>query len=294
MAKYDRRILIPYLRDVCCVEMLCQKLEQDIQHARSESANYAYWANQEYKDPEAPSWENYAASNSDLIRGIIMLIVFGGPGLLLLGFFPVLGIIGIGLGVLMFMLEYKNQQDSNEIAEKIYYEKVKEYKQECATQKSYRESKSMWRENAQQWKNQENDLIRKLREAKALRNRVYSVNIIPARYRNIHAAYYLYDFFSTCRETDLEKTIQTMLLDEIIQKMDELIRQNQEIILNQRMQMAMQERQNRDIAENHRQEMKRLASMERNQELQMDYQNMIARNQEVTNFFLAADYLRKR
>ncbi|MBR2047546.1 MAG: hypothetical protein IJ960_03020 [Oscillospiraceae bacterium] len=76
--------------------------------------------------------------------------------------------------------------------------------------------------------------------------------------------------------------------------MDELIRQNQEIILNQRMQMAMQERQNRDIAENHRQEMKRLASMERNQELQMDYQNMIARNQEVTNFFLAADYLRKR
>lgn len=179
-------------------------------------------------------------------------------------------------------------------AEKRYNEAVECHKKECAKQRANRESKPRWRENAQQWKNQENDLIRKLREAKALRNRVYSVNIIPARYRNIHAAYYLYDFFSTCRETDLEKTIQTMLLDEIIQKMDELIRQNQEIILNQRMQMAMQERQNRDIAENHRQEMKRLASMERNQELQMDYQNMIARNQEVTNFFLAADYLRKR
>lgn len=60
------------------------------------------------------------------------------------------------------------------------------------------------------------------------------------------------------------------------------------------MQMAMQEQSNRMIAENHRNEMKRLASMERNQEIQMDYQNMIARNQEVMNFFLAADYLRKK
>ena len=92
----------------------------------------------------------------------------------------------------------------------------------------------------------------------------------------------------------MEKTIQTMLLDEIIQRLDKLIVQNQEIILNQRMQMAMQEQSDRMIAENHRREMKRLASMERNQELQMDYQQMIARNQEVTNFFLAAEYLRKR
>lgn len=132
-----------------------------------------------------------------------------------------------------------------------------------------------------------------MKEAEKLRSDTYSVNIIPSRYRTIHAAYYLYDYFESGRETDLDKIIQTMLLDEIIPRMDKLIMQNQEILLNQRRQLALQEQQNRAIAKNHREQMRRIARMERNQELQLDYQRMIERNQEVTNFFLAADYLER-
>lgn len=29
MANYKREILVPYLRDVCTIEMLCQKLERE-------------------------------------------------------------------------------------------------------------------------------------------------------------------------------------------------------------------------------------------------------------------------
>lgn len=182
--------------------------------------------------------------------------------------------------------ENERTERKNQEAEENYYRWCENYKKNIAqlplTQKQLQDKQQYLY-----------TLNNRLRAAQKLRSDVYSVNIIPSRYRNIHAAYYLYDFFNSARETDLEKVIQTMLLDEIIQRLDRIIAQNEEIMLNQRMQLAMQERQNKMIAEHHREEMKSIARMEKNQQLQLDYQDMIAKNQMVTNFFLEADYLRK-
>lgn len=123
---------------------------------------------------------------------------------------------------------------------------------------------------------------------------MYGVNIIPNKYRNPHAAYYLFDYFNSCRENDLDKVIQTMLLDDIIKRLDHIIAQNEEILLNQRYQIALQEGQNHMIAENHREQMLAIARMEANQQLQTDYQQMIVQNQAVTNFFLTYDFLTKK
>ena len=293
MASYDRRVLIPYLQDVCAAEMLCRKLEREIQLSSEEAYKYTSWANGKYDDPKAPASADYAVDDSDTIGGIVALIVFGGPGLLLLQFLPLLGFAGIAMGVFMLWTQISDQREREAHAERRYNEAMEAHRRRVAIQKSNRESIPKWREEAKKWEDKGKNLEEKLREAKKLRSDTYSVNIIPSRYRSIHAAYYLYDYFNTCRESDLDKIIQTMLLDEIIQRMDKLIIQNQEIILNQRMQLALQETQNRTIADNHREEMQRLARMESNQERQLDYQRMIEVNQEMTNFFLAADYIER-
>ena len=291
MASYDRGILIPYLQDICAAEMLCRKLEQEIQLSTEEANKYTSWANGRYDNPKAPNPENYATDNNELTGGIVSLIIFGGPGLLLLPGLPFLGIVGIAMGVFMLVSSISEQREKDARAEQAYSEAMEKHRKQVAIQKSYRESIPWWREEAKKWEEKGTYLKEKLEEAKKLRNDAYSVNIIPSRYRSVHAAYYLYDYFNTCRENDLDKVIQTMLLDEIIQRMDKLIIQNQEIILNQRMQLAMLESQNQMLAENHREEMKQLARMETNQERQLDYLHMIEANQEVTNFFLAVDYI---
>ena len=296
MANYDRRILVPYLRDVCCTELLCRKLGEDLVSYQAEANKYTQWANGSYEDPKYPNRMAYSSGEEDVTAPTLVGAGFCVAGLMLFSI-PHLGIIlGIGailFGLLMLFVCWAESSEANKKVDERYKAALESYNKQIEQNKSWRESRPAWRATAQRWREKENKARADLQSARLLRNKLYAVNVIPSRYRNIHAAYYLFDYFSSGRETDLDKIIQTMLLDEIIQRMDKLIVLNQQILLNQRRQIALQEGQNRAIAENHRREMEHLARMERNQELQLDYQYMIERNQEVTNFFLAADYLRK-
>ena len=287
MANYDRRILVPYLQDVCCAEMLCRKLEQDIRYAKAEADKYAGWANASYPYPPEPL-RNEHWKHDDIV-GVCGFSAFALGALCI----PVIGVIFslIFMGCIVMGL-FNVWKDARE-ADKKYDIAMSNYAQRCANIHRQRESIPEWRATARKWEEKVEIQKKRLMDAQKMRGDLYSVNIIPSRYRTIHAAYYLYDFFSSGRETDLERTIQTMLLDEIVQRMDRLIAQNQEIILNQRMLFAQQEQRNRDDNDRHLDKMRHIAQIEENQQRQTDYQNMIARNQQVTNFFLAADYLRK-
>lgn len=292
MASYDRRILVPYLQDVCSTELLCSRLEKEANQLSRDVGTQRNAATQKIIDPPVPQEEDFSVADLDsdrtaaIIYGIVTFVGlligwnFIGIGLMLFGGFFVVIFIWSIIGSYQdrharYLKALENHKRQIEINQRLR-------SQIPQRQLSLRNSQQML-STAQA----------RLREAQRLRSEVYSVNIIPAKYRNIYAAYYLYDYFSTSRETDLDKIIQTLLLDEIKQRLDRIIVQNEQIVLNQRYQIALQEQQNRLSAENHREELRQIARLERNQELQMDYQNMIARNQQVTNFILAADYIRK-
>ncbi|WP_455501165.1 hypothetical protein [Gemmiger sp.] len=132
-----------------------------------------------------------------------------------------------------------------------------------------------------------------MNEIKSNITTAYGVNIIPNKYRDIYVAYYLYDYFSSSRETDLDKVLQTMLLDQIVERLDRIIDQQEEIILNQRMELALQEKQSAQLQENHRAQLQAIARVEQNQQLQSDYLAMIDTNTRITNFFVTADYINK-
>lgn len=296
MAKYDRRILIPYLEDVCSMEMLCKRLARDLQNHEGRVYQLSNYVNSNVVKPVQPVRAMYVPEFSGISTGLLVFAVLSVLCSILLmatNVVPMVGVLLLVGAAIEGYMGYSLKTDAENSNQEKYNADIKEYNEARKYYDEYWRTLPQYRQQLASEQNYVSNLKRQLKMAESLRDDVYGVNIIASKYRNIHVAYYLYDYFSTSRETDLDKILQTMLLDEIIQRLDRIIAQNEEMILNQRMQSAMLQQQNRMLSENHRQEMERLSRMERNQELQMDYQNMIARNQEVTNFFLTVDYLRK-
>ena len=283
MATYNRTILLPYLQDVCSMEMACMRISRDIQECNNRIKNINQQLQNCTVKPNKPTKDSG-------VYWLVMIICVT----YLVWFVSTLFNVGVFLKILMVALvlifvilpaigDRVQAKQNYRIAVERYQNALYDY--EHRQEKVHQFEQSLAGE-----KRKLQILNKQLTSAQTLRDRLYGVNIIPSRYRNVHVSYYLYDYFTSTRETDLDKIIQTMLLDEIIKRLDKIILQNEEIILNQRMQIAIQEKQNQMISRNHQQTMGQLARMERNQELQMDYQYMIAYNQEVTNFFLAANY----
>ena len=293
MAQYDRRILIPYLQDVCSMELLCAKITREINESTNRIRQYHSVINRKIIDPEVPKYSDFEPSEDigGTLSVIAWIVAFFLGGLWLTQWSIILGLIPVGLGVtLCLYFMYADKKEKKEIESK-YQRKLQYWEETVVENEKARKEVPKYYTALQQEQKKNKVLQSRLYDAQALRKNLYDVNIIPKQYRNIYAAYYLYDYFSTCRENDLDKIIQTMLLDEIKKKLDKIIVQNEKIILNQRIQQALQEQNNQIAAEHHRMELDAIVRLEQNQELQLDYQNMIVQNQVVTNFLLAADYL---
>lgn len=293
MANYNREILVPYLRDVCSVEMLCQKLTRDMESCQFKINNCRTNLNREIVAVEKPQLWHYII--------IPMLLVVLGIVSLLMGYFTITFAKRIRMGTLLQIvififaacgIFYGAIMFGKDMASDYWSARHKYQKAIEENEKINREF-SGYMTSLKQAEERSAVLKRQLGGAQTLRERVYGVNIIPRRYRNVYVAYYLFDYFSTSRETDLDKVIQTLLLDEIKQRLDKIVSQLETALLNQRYQTALQERQNEMIASNHREQMKRMARMEHNLEMQTDYLSMIEQNQNVTNFILTMDFLYK-
>lgn len=71
-----------------------------------------------------------------------------------------------------------------------------------------------------------------IEETTLLLNDAYAINIIPAKFRNIYGAYFLYENISTSILT-LSEVLYHCVLDEISKKLDVVIEQQQEMIMKQ-------------------------------------------------------------
>lgn len=303
MANYRREILIPYLLDVYSTELLYDRLGNEVARANADEQRAIRWANMQLHEPIQQIAEESSASTSDallylsavislgigLVGGIRSLystsILSGILELFMSGLFLMYGIPG----TVAIFVDLMGRRDSYENAkwrnQKRYEDEMQEY------QRLLKE-----RENARQYLTRIQPVYAKLRarydEAAELRDEVYDVNIIPSRYRNKYAAYYLYDYFTTSQETDLDRVIQTFLLDEIRARLDQIIVQQQEIILNQREFLAQKAESNQLAADRYRENMQHIARLEANQEMQEKYLEMIEENSRTSAYFATATYIR--
>lgn len=301
MAKYNREFLVPYLQDVCSMEMLCNKLEKSIEKVQNVCNTAKYHVN--YRLPE-PVLENYegriANDKGDFMAMALFGLVFVAIGLVISPFLSLFliyddilwflfwaYIIWCGWWGLVFMGGNNEYRAKAEIHNQ---ELLDEYQRKNRTVEN---NKIKYRRILKEKSEELEALYRQKKKALDVLEELYEVDIIPAQYRNAYVAYYLYDYFNTSRETDLDKIIQTLLLNEIVQRLDCVIKQNEEMLINQRYEIAMQETQNKITMENHKAQMKQLAKMEHNQEMQQDYLAMIESSARVTELFTTLDYFER-
>ena len=294
MAQYNHEVLVNYLRDVYSMELLVRKIQENIYSTRKDIQHEQAIVAKAESTP-IPT-ENELSPKKDispyLIAGFITLFIS-------LGFFTLptvgalLGLLGISVSIAIFFWASSVSSDNTEsqeierrIIKESFQNDIEEYENLLALANSYRAI-------LPSQINDYNTTVSHLQEAKEKLQQVYSVNIIPNKYRTIYVAYYLYDYISSGRETDVDRVLQTMLLEQIIAKLDKIIAQQEEIILNQRMQLAKQDYLIAQSKQQHTEQMKILYGLEKNQQIQNDYLAMTEANTRITNYFVTADYINK-
>ena len=297
MANYNHEILVNYLRDVYSMELLVRKIEDDV-HSTGEDVEYiqafikkADSALVPKRGPISPPKDIFPSLTKGCVTlGILICLLLLNPDSAFWGFVGALCIyLSLGFFIYAGFIASKNakkQKMEKEAVEETYQEEKKDYERMMA----------LANEGRSDLPNQidyYNAAVSHLQEAKENLQSVYSVNIIPNKYRSVYVAYYLYDYISSSHETDIDRVLQTMLLDQIIAKLDKIIAQQEEIILNQRMQLAKQDALLAQSKKQHEEQMKAISNLEENQQMQNDYLAMTEANTRITNYFVTADYINK-
>ena len=292
MAKYDRRFLVPYLQDVCSIELLLVRLQKEYHAADRNLIHNQNKLNSDVPPPKVEVVSRSVGKFFAIVAGgcftsIMVCIIIGSYILPVL--FEILAFI-LFLAGLFFCYLAKVAFDDAFESEK----KEEEYKKKLMAYKKRESERDSYRKNIASWKNQRNLIIGRIEEVKKLRERIYNINVIPHQYRNVYAAHFLYDFFRGGQEDDLEKVIGIFVLEEIKARLDKVIEQQTEMILNQRVMLANQDRMNKQIAENHEQEMRQYAKMVESGERRNQYLEMINTNLEISNYFAYNEYIKRR
>ena len=179
-----------------------------------------------------------------------------------------------------------------------FFEKRKQAQENCERfWKFYEDFKAeaptVYRDNLKKianWQQKLEGMSTELRTVKKLLDQAYSVNIIPAVFRNKrYAIYYLYDFISTSRES-FTTALLHYDLDEIKTKLDKIIAQQEEIII----QNAIMTSQNESLMAQNQQKLKHLANIERNSSQAAQYAQIAANNAEVCAWISVANYIRSK
>lgn len=302
MAKYDRELLVTYLQDICSLhyaelEVACKMFEIQkkiiqLKHGR------------EIEQPEEPEYEQEWDLISGVIAGAGMFLMIGPivvllGGLLMddlnsgqLGLVIVEMIIGIPLGWFlwnMFGAPVKQAQKSNAELYEQYLEDLSLYKKE---KNKIQQEDEAARGKIPELENQLNYYSCERKKIAHLLKQSYSAGVLPTQYRDVYAATYLYDYFSNSRADDLDQVLNTYVLEQIKDKLEEIIENQRISILQQRMILVNQQRSIEEQRAHNEYMRKKIQEIATSMEEQNQYFSMIECNTATTAYFSAANYLR--
>lgn len=292
MAKYNREFLVPYLQNICALHLADKKIDNQVfplirREKRLQSGvrpvDCPVKPTRYESMEEGLSW---AGTIFAIGAGLLFRLIGKGDVnfLTLLGhFFCFCGMI-FGVCALVMYMKSKKEHQKALIR---YKERLQEY-EEAQQYNAEIRKKELPRVQAaiKKWSWESGRVTCLLQDA-------YNVNIIPSRYRNIYAAVYLYDWFSTSQADDLDMALSMFVLEEIKEKLDTIIANQSEIILNQCMMLANQQK-SLDQQQRHSAMMRsKLNQIAASNEERNIYLSMIESNTAATAYFAAADYISK-
>lgn len=292
MARYNRDFLVPYLEDICALHLSKQKILQMIAASEVEINNITRNALARVDKPELEAYkgeEDLTGVGTGCIGGVLCLasiiMVFASP---FIGVVSGLGgalVIGIG-GMYMIGKSMGAKYDANREIKKRNDEKERNQALEEMAALSVAESEIEPVKKRITFLKDESDRIDELLE------KAYSANVIPRWYRDVYPAVYLYDWFSNSRADDLDVALNTLVLEQIKDRLDTIIRNQGEMIINQRIMIANQKKSMEQAERHHAEQMEKLNRIVASNEDRNMYLSMIEANTAANAYFAAANYLK--
>lgn len=302
MSKLNREFLVPYLEDVCALYMadleVCAKMynaQRKIIIARR---------GEEINPPAKPKYEESLGGFGCLVSGIGLFLLIA-PIILLFAsrfdpsvtegqrkLFIFMAFVGIPMGLLLFVPVRKEEYEiarNNKELNRHYKEAVRQYEIEERIVSARNEEA---RRKIPDLEKQVNELSEERKKIAKTLETVYAANIIPSHYRDMYAAVYLCDFFSTSRSDNLDMALNTYVLEQIKDKLDVIIEKQRESILNQRLILANQQKSLEEQRAHNAYMRQKVYQIASSIEEQNQYLAMIEGSSAATAYFAAANYLR--
>lgn len=283
MARYNREFLVPYLNNLCALHLAKDRLMCCYDRARCDRSELEHGPR--FEKPQWPEPEDVGDTITiTLVLGLLAGFLFLGSDVapsLRAVFLPLLCACLVGIFLLWsrLFLRYARRKHTFQKAYIAYEARCRKWREDAEKEKSKLD-------------NQMHEYQEEINRIDMVLKQVYSANIIPSMYRNKYAAVYLYDWFGTSGADDLDHALSMYVLEEIKARLDRIIEQQSEMILNQRLMLAKQ--QESIDAQNRHSDMMRskLDQLQATEEERLRYERMTEANTAATAYFAAATYLK--
>lgn len=302
MARINREILVPYLQDICALE-LAKKQRQDRIGSLNTALSEAKYAVQNQTAPETVHSNYQGYFLSQISRFGIVWFEWGLFVAFLVAILEQLGmsspgdgvvtilwivIIGVAVGPILAIGAFLLRLILKGVTHIGAFGGTLQNRHQWRKQK--RELKRNERSCEDSATTEIQGLNREIGDIQNLLDQAYAANLIPSRYRDLYAAVYLYDWFSTSMADDMDMALNTYVLEQIKSRLDTIIQNQTQQIINQRRIMAQQAAMNRTIEREAERMRDSVAQMNESLEKQNMYLSMIDSNVAATRYFAEETY----
>lgn len=296
MAKYNNEFLERYFRDIYALYALRRKINRQIEEDSDHVAKLrrGYISNPKPPLPTQYAPEGGAAYFFAFLFSLIALLSGAAlvtweekrSGLQFVLFVFIISLLIIIWCVWYIISERKKTRELNKSIQAAYQAELEGYESRLKINDELREGIPLFEQGILFYQNE-------IKRIDRLIGKLYAVNILPSRYRDFYAVVYLYDYFSGSRETDLGMALNTYVLEQIKDRLDMLISQMSEVILNQYTIMDNQQAAMEQAERHHVELCRKLRQIEATNEERNVYLEMIKANTATMKYFATADYIRE-
>lgn len=295
MARYNREFLVPYLEDVCALQLSKQRILQLIDSSKKEISKLEKTALESVGEPELEEYlgqGNLAGVGSGCLGallcggGVVSLFAAMASGT---SSGPEAAILPLGLmiaGIIVCSRSFGAEDRENQ--------QIQERNDEVERDHAVKQMAALVlaEPKIDAVKNRISVLEDEIKKVDELLEKQYSINVIPGWYRDLYPAVYLYDWFKNSRADDLDVALNTLVLEQIKDRLDTIIRNQGEMIINQRIMIANQKKSMEQAERHQAMLMAKLNRIEASNEERNMYLSMIEANTAANAYFSAANYLK--
>lgn len=281
MAKYDRRILLPYLRNLCSTELLILMQQKEMSALRASLEEL-----EQLKERDIPPDEVLPASPGPAIAFGCLALAFGAVAV-------ISGVLAFDADI-FWLLTFSSALICLACAaswwycRKQYLRRKNQYLQYCRTLEKYHShaaDRQALAEEIAQHRTQITALAEQINECISLKRSLYGLNVIPGQNRNLSTVQYLYEFFRTSKADDIDTVLQICAVEEMKDHLGHITKNQADLLLAQRTRIADQVTSDPIQRQYYEEQMTQIAAQEPNPELRSQYIKMLHEDLNESQFF---------